>query len=261
MSTKVDCRADAIMRVIVRDEETSVRQLVQEIGTSATNVRRDLTRLEKRGLVLRTHGGVSLTAKLFSKPFERDRPLHVQQLERAHQKRRIGLVASELIEEGETVGLAAGTTTTQVGRALRHRRNISVITNALNIAMELSHQHEIKTTLTGGALAEGKKFSLVTESAISFLKGVYLNKLFLGVTAFDLVHGATTNNLDEATVCQAMIHQAAQVIVVADSSKLNRADAVGVCACSAVDVLVTDEDIAKEAREAFQAKGIRVVCA
>jgi DeoR family transcriptional regulator of aga operon len=85
----------------------------------------------------------------------------------------------------------------------------------------VSHQQEINTTLTGGALAGGLKFALVTQSAISFLAGVYLDKVFVGVTGFNLARGATTNNFDEDAISRAMVRQAAQVIVVADSSKLS----------------------------------------
>jgi DeoR family transcriptional regulator of aga operon len=259
MSSKIDSRAKAIMQVVLQAEEISVEGLAEQVGTSATNIRRDLARLERRGLVLRTWGGATLPAALLYKPFQHDHSIQEQQLQFAEEKRRIGLTASELIAEGETVGLTAGTTTTQIGRALRHRHRISVVTNALNIAMELSHQTAIKTTLTGGALAEGWKFALVTESAVSFLKEVYLDKVFIGVTGLDL-GGATTLDRERAEVSRAMIRHASQVIVVADSSKIDRRSSVCVCPCSDVDVLVTDSGISRDSCEAFRAKGIRVVC-
>lgn len=261
MSTKIDSRAKAIMRVLLQTEEISVEGLAQRIGTSAVNIRRDLTRLERRGLVRRTWGGATLPAARLYKPFQRDHSFQGQQLQFAEQKRRIGLTASELIAEGETVGLTAGTTTTQIARALRHRHSISVVTNALNIAMELSHQTAIKTTLTAGALAGGWKFALVTDPAVSFLKEVYLDKVFLGVSGLDLGCGATTLDRDRADVSRAMIRHASQVIVVADSSKIDRRSSVCVCPFSAVDVLVTDAGISRDSCAAFRSNGVRVVCA
>jgi DeoR family transcriptional regulator of aga operon len=169
--------------------------------------------------VLRTWGGAKLPAALLYKPFQHEHSIQGQQQQFADEKRRIGLTASELIAEGETVGLTAGTTTTQIGRALRHRHRISVVTNALNIAMELSHQTSIKTTLTGGAVAEGWKFALVTESAVSFLKEVYLDKVFIGGTGLNLSCGATTLDRERAEVSRAMIRHASQVIVVADQAR------------------------------------------
>jgi DeoR family transcriptional regulator of aga operon len=261
MSTKIDARAKAIMRVLVRDEDISVDSLVQEVGTCATNIRRDLARLEQRGLVLRTRGGATLSAPLLYKAYRYDDSIHGRQLQFAEQKRRIGLVASELIGKGETVGITAGTTTTQIGRALRHRQGISVVTNALNIAMELSHQSAIKTTLTGGILAKKSKFALVSESAISAIKAVFLEKVFVGVTGIDLFCGATIIDLEEANIAKVMIAQSSQVIVVADSSKVNRVSTVCICPCSTIDILVTDSGISKDLCESFLANGIKVVCA
>jgi DeoR family transcriptional regulator of aga operon len=247
--------------MILRAGAISVQGLVEQIGTSATNIRRDLARLERRGLLIRTRGGAILPALLLYKPFHHDPAAQVDQLLFIEQKRRIGLAASELIGESETIGLAAGTTTAQIGRALRHRYRISVITNALNIAMELSHQSAIKTTLTSGVLAEGPTFALVAESAVSFLKDVYLDKAFIGVAGLDIERGATMLDSDEALVARTMIQQSSQVIVVADSSKINRVSRICLCPCSAVDVLVTDTGISEASCEAFRAKGIKVICA
>ena len=155
MSKKIDVRADRIMRALLRAGDISVQQLVEQVGTSAPSIRRDLARLEKRGLVLRTHGGATLVEQLLYEPFRHDTSFQARELRSADAKRRIGLAASELIAEKETIGLTAGTTTTQIGRSLRHRRGISVITNALNIGMELCNQPAIKTTLTGGVAGLG----------------------------------------------------------------------------------------------------------
>jgi DeoR family transcriptional regulator, aga operon transcriptional repressor len=137
MSKKIELRADRIMKVLLRAGEISVQQLSDEVGMSAPSIRRDLARLEERGLVLRTHGGVTLVETSLYEPFRHDTSFQARELRRR-----------------ETPDRPRGsTTTTQVGRSLRHRRGISVITNALNIGMELSNQSAIKTTLTGGVVA------------------------------------------------------------------------------------------------------------
>src|ERR1700730_14838695 len=153
MSTKTDVRADRIIKALLRAGDITVQELVDQVGSSATSIRRDLARLEKRGLILRTHGGATLVEPLLYEPFRHDTSFQARELRSAEAKRRVGVTAAELIGEKETIGLTAGTTTTQVGRALRHRRGVSVITNALNIGMELCNQPAIKTTLTGGTLA------------------------------------------------------------------------------------------------------------
>src|SRR5580698_230797 len=220
MSTKTDIRADRIMKALLRAGDISVQELVDQVGTSAPSIRRDLGRLEKKGLVLRTHGGATLVEPLLYEPFRHDTSFQARELRSADAKRRIGLVASELIGDAETIGLTAGTTTTQIGRSLRHRKGISVITNALNIGMELCNQPAIKTMLTGGTLAWAWTFALAGQAALNTLQDMYLDVVFLGVTGFDLERGATTLEAEEATVSRAMIRQAKQVIVVADSSKV-----------------------------------------
>jgi len=261
MSTKTDVRSDQIMRALLRAGDISVQELVDQVGTSAPSIRRDLARLEKRGLVLRTHGGVTLVEPLLYEPFRHDTSFQARELRSADAKRRIGLAAAELVGEHETIGLTAGTTTTQVGRSLRHRRGISVITNAVNIGMELSNQPAIKTMLTGGTLAWAWTFALAGQPALNFLRDVYLDKAFIGVTGFDLERGITTLEPEEATVSQAMIRNAKKVIVVADSVKFGNVSPALVCPLSSVHVLVTDEQIPKDIHEKLLEMGIEVVLA
>jgi DeoR family transcriptional regulator of aga operon len=259
MSKKIDVRADRIMRSLLKAGDISVQELVDQIGTSAPSIRRDLARLEKRGLVLRTHGGATLVEPLLYEPFRHDTSFQARELRSADEKRRIGLAASELIHEKDTIGLMAGTTTTQIGRALRHRRGISVITNAVNIGMELCNQPAIKTTLTGGTLAWAWTFALAGQPALNTLKDVYLDKAFISATGFDLERGVTTLELEEATVSQAMIKQSRQVIVVADSSKIGRVSPALICPVAAVHVLVTDYGISEAVYQQLTEKGVTVI--
>jgi DeoR family transcriptional regulator of aga operon len=259
MSKKIDERADRIMKALLRAGDISVQELVDQVGTSAPSIRRDLARLEKRGLVLRTHGGATLVEPLLYEPFRHDTSFQARELRSADAKRRIGLAASELIAEKETIGLTAGTTTTQIGRSLRHRRGISVITNAVNIGMELCNQPAIRTTLTGGTLAWAWTFALAGQPVLNFLKEVYLDKVFIGVTGVDLDRGITTLEPEEATVSLAMIRQARQVIVVADSTKIGRVNPALICPIAMVHVLVTDTGLPHEMAAAFTERGVTVI--
>src|ERR1700731_3925023 len=117
MSTKTDLRADRIMKALLRAGDISVPELVEQVGTSAPSIRRDLARLEKRGLVLRTHGGATLVEPLLYEPFRHDTSFQARELRSADEKRRIGYAAAELVCKGETIGITAGTTMTQTGRA------------------------------------------------------------------------------------------------------------------------------------------------
>ena len=247
------------MKALLRAGSISVGELVEQIGTSAPSIRRDLARLEKRGLVLRTHGGASLVEPLLYEPFRHDTSFQAREVRFADQKRRIGLAAAELVQEKEVIGLTAGTTTTQIGRSLRHRRGISVVTNAVNIGMELCNQPAIKTMLTGGTLAWAWTFALAGQAAIQFLNSMYLDRAFVSATGVDLERGVTTLEAEEAIVAATMMRQSRQVVLVADSSKIGQVSSALICPLSAVHTLVTDTGLSAEREAALRERGIEVV--
>lgn len=259
MSAKVLDRADRIMKVLLRAGDVSVGDLVDGLGTSAPSIRRDLARLEKRGLVRRTHGGVTLVEPLLYEPFRHDTSFQARELRSAGPKRAIGLAAAELVKEKEVIGLTAGTTTTQIGRALRHRRGISVVTNAVNIGMELCNQPAIKTMVTGGTLAWAWTFALAGQATLNFLREVYLDKAFISATGFDLERGVTTLEPEEASVAQTMLKQAREVIVVADSSKMGQVSPALICQLSAIHTLVTDAELPDNIHGELTGRGVRVI--
>jgi DeoR family transcriptional regulator of aga operon len=259
MSTKTDQRAKRILQVLLRHGNTSVDELAEQLDASAASVRRDLTRLEQSGLVHRTHGGAKLAGQTLYEPFRFDSSFQVREGRFAEEKRRIGLAAAELIRENETVGFTAGTTTTQVARCIRHRNGIRVITNAVNIGMELNHQATLDVTLTGGTMRWAGAFSLTGPTAMEMLSGVFLDKAFIGACGVDVLRGATTIEPDEAAVFRAMVRQAKQVIVVADSSKIAMISPALICAVADIDILITDSGITAEAIAGFKANDVQVL--
>jgi DeoR family transcriptional regulator, aga operon transcriptional repressor len=258
MSAKTEQRAKKILQVLLQRGNASVEELAGILATSSPSVRRDLVRLEERNLVHRTHGGARLAGQMQYEAFRFDSSFHVRESRFAEEKRRIGVAAAELIREHDTVGFTAGTTPTQVARCIRHRNSIHVITNAVNIGMELSNQPALNVTLTGGTMRWAGAFSLTGPTAIEMLSGVFMDKVFIGVCGVDVQRGASTIEPDEAAVFRAMVRQAKQVIVVADSSKIGMTSPALICPAGDIDILVTDGGIAQEALEGFRAGGIEV---
>lgn len=259
MSVKTEHRAKEILQCLLRDGNTSVDKLVETLGASAASVRRDLARLEERGLVHRTHGGAKLAGQTRYEPFRFDSSFQIRESRFADEKRRISMAAAELIGERETIGFTAGTTTTQVARCIRHRSGIHVITNAVNIAMELNDQAALRVTLTGGTMRWAGAFSLTGPAATDTLSGVFLDKAFIAVTGVDIKRGATAIEPDEAAVFRTMVKQAKQVIVVADSSKVGMISPALICPVSEIDILVTDSGIPAASLSGFKAAGVRVL--
>ena len=259
MSLKTEQRAKKILQVLLQHGNASVEELVGLLGASAPSVRRDLARLEKRNLVHRTHGGARLASQMQYEAFRFDSSFHEREGRFAEEKRRIGLAASELIREHDTVGFTAGTTPTQVARCIRHRSSIHIITNAVNIGMELSNLPALHVTLTGGTMRWAGAFSLTGPTAIEMLSGVFMDRAFIGACGIDVLRGATTIEPDEAAVFRAMVRQSKEVIVVADSSKIGMVSPALICPAGDIDVLVTDSGIAPDALEGFRSRGIRVI--
>ncbi|MGH9615668.1 MAG: DeoR/GlpR family DNA-binding transcription regulator [Acidobacteriaceae bacterium] len=259
VSSKIDKRAKEILRLLLHHGRTSVDELTGILKMSPASVRRDLVRLEERGLVHRTHGGAMLAGQAVYEPFRFDAAFGVREERFAKEKQRIAQAAADLIEENETIGITAGTTTTQVAQRLRHRNNLHIITNAVNIAMEMSNSAGIDTTLTGGRMRWQGAFSLIGPAATESLNVVVMDRVFVGVCGVDPERGATTIEADEAAVFRAMTRQAKQVVVVADSSKVGMVSPVIICPSTTIDVLITDDGIPDDAVAAFEKAGVKVL--
>ena len=255
---KAHNRADQILKELRREGSISLDLLIQRLGASAASVRRDLSKLESNGLVRRTHGGVILVEPLLYEPFRYDSLFQNREQHRTAEKRRIGLHAAELIQENETVGFTAGTTTTHVARNLRNRHNIRVITNGINIAMELSNCAGLKTFVTGGFVQWAGSFSLVGHAATVSLNDVFMDRVFVSVCGIDVTRGITVIETEEALTFRTMIKQSKQTIVVADSSKLGMVTPALICPISEIHVLITDKDATDKAITPFRERGIEV---
>ena len=260
MSSKTETRAKEILRLLLSHGKTSVEELTQLLSTSTASIRRDLARLEGKGLVHRTHGGVMLAEQQYE-PFRFNASFEIRQRRFTQEKRRIAIAAAERIHEDETIGLTAGTTTTQVAQLLRLRSGLHIVTNAVNIAMGLSSANGPKTTLTGGVMRWPGSGSLTGPAAIEVLRLVVLDKVFLSVCGIDARHGATVIEAEEASVFRAMKLQAKQVIVVADSSKVGMVSPAVVSPITEIDMLITDDGVSAEVVRAFERCNVPVVIA
>ena len=259
MSSKTDRRAKEILRLLLHQGKTSIEELTSVMGTSPASVRRDLVRLEERGLVHRTHGGAMLAEQAVYEPFRFDASFQVREDRFAQEKQRIGKAAALLVEEGETIGLTAGTTTTQVARHLRQRNNLRIVTNAVNIAMELSASAGLTVNLTGGSMRWAGAFSLIGSGAVEPVKMFVMDRVFIGVCGVDQERGATTIEPDEAAVFRTMVAQSKQVVVIADSSKIGMVSPAVICSTREINVLITDDGVSEETLAGFTRVGVKVL--
>ncbi len=245
-------RRRAILEVLNRDGRVLVRDLAVKFDTSHVTIRNDLEVLHSRGMLHRTHGGaLPLEAGALLDPSLREK----EELHR-DEKQRIGETAARLVKEGQSVVLDSGTTTTAAGRALRNYRQLTVITNAVNIAAELAGT-PIEVILTGGVLRE-KSFSLVGPLAEETLRRLSADILLLGVDGFDVHFGLTTPNMLEARVNRVMMEVSRRTVVICDSSKFGRRSLSLIAPPSGIHEVITDGHIPKSDLRALKQAGIEV---
>jgi len=263
MSTKTDHRAKEILHLLLRQGKTTIEDLTSALNISPASIRRDLARLEQKGLVYRTHGGAMLAEQNEQayEPFRLDASFAVREDRFTHEKQHIAKAAALMVNEDDTIGLTAGTTTSLIARYLGHFKKLQVVTNGVNIGIDLSKNPRILTTLTGGYLRWEGAFSLVGPPALETLNTVVLHRLFLGVTGMDPVHGATIIHQEEAAIFRAMARAARKVVVVCDSSKISLVSPAVICPVSQVETLITDNGISEDAIEKFTRSGVKVLIA
>jgi DeoR family transcriptional regulator, aga operon transcriptional repressor len=257
-SDKQETRLRAVLTMLQQSGSISVDELREKFDVSVVTVRRDLNVLEARGLLRRTHGGAESIEPLFYEPFRNDRSFQAQVSRFADEKRRIGRAAAALIEPGETIALTPGTTTTEVIRGLPLNHNITVVTNTVNIAMELSKRKDISVFVTGGYL-RGDWFSLLGPTAVHALEQIVIKTLFIGADGFDVSWGVTCFSPDEASLNGTMVKHARRKIVVVDHSKFGAVAGWRICESKEVDLLITDTGTTEEMVAPFQELGIQVM--
>jgi DeoR family transcriptional regulator, aga operon transcriptional repressor len=250
-------RAQLILQELLRAEKVSVASLAKRLKVSGATVRRDLRELERRGLLLRSHGGAVTIQPLLYEPFRHTSSYHEQDRKQAAEKRRIGLVAAKLVADGETIAIGAGTTATQVARSVCLHKGLTVLTNAVNVAMELSHRDDLKVFVTGGILS-GDWFALVGPAAMQSVGDMFVEKVFIGVDGIHAEHGLTTNYPDQAPIHRAMMHHARWRIVVADHRKIGKVGTALIWPMEDIDILITDKGAGAEDVAPFVAKGVDV---
>jgi DeoR family transcriptional regulator of aga operon len=259
MAQKTQDRANQILHLLLQKGQSCVEDLATTIDASPASVRRDLIKLAQRGLVNRTHGSVELAGKMTYEPFRFDAAFPLREERFANEKRRIAIAAAEMVNEGDTIALSPGTTTTQVARSLRHREGIHIVTNAVNIGMEFSSLPNARVTLTGGSIRWPGAFSMVGATAFDSLQRLFFDKVFMGACGIHPEHGLTVIESEEALILGEMVKHAKQVIAVADASKLGIFTSTKVCATTDLHTIITDDSVDPKLVEEFQRRHIKMI--
>lgn len=250
-----DARRKKILEWITEEGSARVRDLSKAFEVTEATIRQDLEKLEAEGFITRQHGGAFLNSV----------PQQVRSLALQHQvnmeaKRQIGRAAAELVNDGETIILDSGSTTTELAANLTEKKGLNVITNALNIALLLGSLPDIDIHMTGGHF-KPPTLSLSGEKSAEYFKGVFAEKLFLATASVSFDAGLTFPSMADLYVKRAMIEAASSVYLVADSSKIGRNSFSSLGGIEILDGFVTDSGISDTDRKKFEKAGIEVIVA
>ncbi|TWF59339.1 DeoR/GlpR family DNA-binding transcription regulator [Neorhizobium alkalisoli] len=248
-------RRRRILEWLQEEGSARVRELASAFHVSEATIRQDLERLENEGFITREHGGAFLNT---TAPQTGTMTLHHQ--ENMDKKRRIGALAASLVKDGETLILDAGTTTTEIATRLTSRRDLTLITNALNIAIILGSVPTFAVHMPGGQF-KSPTLSLSGDKSVEYFRNIFAGKLFLATAGVALDAGLTYPSFADLQLKEAMIKAAAHVYLVADSTKINRSSFTRLGSLDVIHSFITDDGISdRDARE-FEKRGIEVLIA
>ena len=245
-------RLSELLRVLADTGSLQVGELSARFGVSSATLRRDLAKLEEQRLLTRTHGGARPRGRTNEVP-----PPYRESRSR-DAKRAIVQAAIRTLPTGpHVIALTGGSTTSELARELPGRADLTVVTNALNIAMDLALHPRLKLVVVGG-VARPQSYELVGPWAEHVLASISVGTAFVGVDGIDATAGITTHDENEARTNRAMLGRAQRVVVLADGSKLGRTTLARMGDIQDVHEVITDSSAAPAAVAAIRQAGVRV---
>ncbi|MCX4788906.1 MULTISPECIES: DeoR/GlpR family DNA-binding transcription regulator [unclassified Streptomyces] len=243
-------RRQLILEMVRANGAVSLRELARVVQTSEVTVRRDVRALEAEGLLDRRHGGAVLPGG-----FTRESGFPQKSHLATAEKTAIADLAAGLVEEGEAIVVGAGTTTQELARRLARVPGLTVVTNSLLVAQALAHANRVEVVMTGGTL-RGSNYALVGSGAEQSLQGLRVSRAFLSGSGLTAERGLSTSNMLSASVDRALVQAAAEVVVLADHTKLGSDTMFQTVPTDLITRLVTDEPPGHDDRAAAELQAL-----
>lgn len=248
-------RHHLILKKLQENGHVNVQELSTQMKVSEVTIRKDLKLLEDKKLLYRTHGGGSRI-----NPYTNDKPVAEKEQLHAGEKKMIAEAAAAMIGHNDSIIIASGTTMLALARSIHPEKRLTVITSALNVALELSHHQHVEVLQLGGQLRQNSS-SVMGPYAEQILADVSCSMLFLGVDGLDLEMGISTTSLMEARLNQKMIDAAQITVVLADSSKIGKRGLGKICSLDQIQHIITDNRVSPSLVRELEDKGITVTIA
>jgi DeoR/GlpR family transcriptional regulator of sugar metabolism len=246
-------RQRKILQEVKNKRAVKIFELSQLFNVSEMTIRRDLEKLDSEGLLQRTYGGALAIEKMALEPtFQEKDSLNME------EKQRIGRAAASMVNEGNTVFLSTGTTTFQIIENLVNKRNITVVTNSLNNAYEICKLNNTRLFVIGGEVRK-RSYAMIMPQIEESLKGICIDKFFLGVNGLSYEYGLTIPNPLEAQLCRLVIQKSRETIVVADHSKFGKVTLAYIVNLDEINKIITDSAVDREYIDQIKDKDIEVI--
>lgn len=247
-------RKNEILAILQKEQRVLVSELSRRYEVTDETIRRDLEKLELEGYVKRTYGGAVL-----NKNTNLDMPLRIREKTNRDEKQTIAALVAELVEEGDRIMLDASSTSLMIAKELKNMSKLTVITNSVEVLIELAGHEGIQVISTGGNLNE-TSLSLVGNAAQKVLNGYHVDKAIFSCKGIDMQEGMTDSNELDSDIKNAMYACADTAILAVDSSKFDKVSFVKSMRLKKGDILVTDKSPSKEWKVFLQEHGIELLC-
>lgn len=241
-------RKKLILDYLKKRHYATVSELADSFHVHEATIRRDLSAMQKEGVLFRTHGGVTINEddEIHSEPSFNER-----EIAEYKEKQQIGLAAAEMIQDGDHILLDSGTTTLHIAKSILDKKDLTVVTNDINIASTLRNQKDIKVIVTGGILFP-ESYMLNGKFTDDVLQSLNLHKAFVGTPAIHFQRGITHFDDQLVSAKQNMIAAAREIIAVADHTKFGRVSLHKVADVHQIDCIITDRHIDPEELQRWQ---------
>lgn len=248
-------RHQAILAIARANGRVEVKNLADEFNVTPETIRRDLTVMERRGLVQRAHGGAIPAERLGVEP-----PVAAREGRLATEKARIAKAALAELPDGGSIIIDAGTTTVLLAGLLPDDIDLTVVTNSITVASILASKPNVQLHLLGGHVRT-QTLAAVGPWTSEALSNVSVDVAFMGINGITAERGLTTPDIDEARIKTALMNAARRTVVLADHSKFGREDFANVAPLSAVDTVISDSGLDAELALEIELAGVDVVIA
>lgn len=245
-------RRNQILAKLQQENKVVVSDLSQQYNVTEETIRRDLEKLEQEGFAKKTYGGAVLNESLYAEV-----PYNVRKLTNTEAKKKIADLAESLVEDGDRIMLDASSTALFIVKRLKSKKNLTIITNSIEIIIELADKPGFNVLSTGGTLKEGA-LALTGYQAERMINSFHVDKAFISCKGVDKEYGFTDSNEPDVQIKKAMLQAAKQKIFIIDQSKFDKTSFVNIIKLNEADMIITDREPDKSWQQLFMQADVEI---